>query len=1209
MKRAILLLILVVTASFLLLWTYVQSDSFSLRIRPYVVGPLQSALGPGANVGWVKANLLPLYVEIRDVSVPVEGRADALAVRKIKAYLNPFPLLWKKISIPSVSVLEPRAFITRSADGRVDIVEFAKKLASSSTGTAAQMPFSVDIRTVTVSDGTISFADEGTPANIRVSRLNIRGRLWLQEATVDIRSAKADLTVSLPDRGKYEAALDAAIVWRKSTLLVRRLAMTAPFAELRASGEIGLDRDAKLAMRITGRLGERKAGPLRKLLKGKSEGRGPSVEMDVTVSGRAANPIVDGSVDLQRIAAGRLSLANAHLGLSYREGTATVRGDELKIVPRGRVPVSSRFEIVAQYVKGEIEVTKARLSTADLDVAAEGRLGPDTGYDLSVKGASTGKGASLSALAGIDIAGEINVSGIVSGGLRSPRVSGTLSGGPFSVRGVPFESISGEVLFENGTLSVVRSSIVEGRSRYILDSTVKLGGEATEFHATLEAERSDVGSIVALFYKKLPLDITASGLLSFSGSVTAYSGSAHLELEKGSAYGESFDGGSLAVELTRDQVSFPAVTLKKGKGQLTGSGWIGFKGNYDAKIEGKGLDLQQIDRKGTVPLSGPLVFHIQSSGPFSAPFVKAHAESPALSYGGLSLGDTICDLTLAEGKVGLTASVRGEQGEAIGFRGSMALKAPYSWSLMSTVHFADRELPSAGGAGDIVGRIRLSADASLELSGSGGNPSALNGVLLVPQLSVTLGEYVVQNDGNTKIRCKAGTLHVESLVLTGLGTHISVNGSSGLGQDLSLAVSGNANLSLLRLLTRAIEHGDGFAVANISLRGSWAEPDITGEATVQNGLLKIRDFPQRFTGISGTVKFDRDRIATENLHGEFGGGTISVAGTAQLKNLKLVDFSSKVKIENITVRYPVGFTATLGGELYYDGDASQQMLSGEVGIRRARYERRVEWKSMLVDFTRGFTPKKKIDVGWIGETQLNVRFFGSENILFENNLAKIPLSMDMIIRGTVNQPQVLGHIEARKGEVYFRRNVFRILHASADFADPNKINPSLDVQAETSVREYRIVLSVTGHADRAVVTFASDPPLTDANILALLTIGRKTEDIAGKEAEVGGGEAVSFATGKVQDIIESRARSLTGLDRFQVDPYFSKSDVAVPRVTAGKELVKDKLFVTYSSNVGAATPEQMFSIEYIVNRNVSLVGERNDIGNIGADIKFHFSFR
>jgi len=210
----------------------------------------------------------------------------------------------------------------------------------------------------------------------------------------------------------------------------------------------------------------------------------------------------------------------------------------------------------------------------------------------------------------------------------------------------------------------------------------------------------------------------------------------------------------------------------------------------------------------------------------------------------------------------------------------------------------------------------------------------------------------------------------------------------------------------------------------------------------------------------------------------------------------------------------------------------------------------------------------------------------------------------------VNHPQLLGRIEARKGTVYFRRNEFKILSATADFIDPNRINPVLDIQAETQVREYLIRLAVTGTAERATVTLISDPPLVDTDILSMLALGKRGAELKGKETSVGVGEAASFATGQFQDVFEKRARGLTGLDRFQVDPYVSKSDASVPRVTVGKELVQNKVFVTYSSNVGATSPEQIFRIEYILNKHFSLVGERNDeMKNNGADIKYRFEFQ
>jgi autotransporter translocation and assembly factor TamB len=142
-----------------------------------------------------------------------------------------------------------------------------------------------------------------------------------------------------------------------------------------------------------------------------------------------------------------------------------------------------------------------------------------------------------------------------------------------------------------------------------------------------------------------------------------------------------------------------------------------------------------------------------------------------------------------------------------------------------------------------------------------------------------------------------------------------------------------------------------------------------------------------------------------------------------------------------------------------------------------------------------------------------------------------------------------------------------------------------------------------------VVTFLSEPPLADSDILALLALGRTGEELKGKEANIGIGESFSFATGKFQDILERRARSLTGLDRFQVDPYINKSDTAVPRVTVGKEMVQDRLYMTYSSNIGGTTPEQNVRVEYLLNRNISLLGEYDELGQIGADIKFRFEFR
>jgi len=61
-------------------------------------------------------------------------------------------------------------------------------------------------------------------------------------------------------------------------------------------------------------------------------------------------------------------------------------------------------------------------------------------------------------------------------------------------------------------------------------------------------------------------------------------------------------------------------------------------------------------------------------------------------------------------------------------------------------------------------------------------------------------------------------------------------------------------------------------------------------------------------------------------------------------------------------------------------------------------------------------------------------------------------------------------------------------------------------------------------------------------------------------------------------------------------------------VTIGKRLLKDKLYVTYSTSVGT-NEESIIKLEYIIDKNISLVGSKDQIGSVGGDVKFRFEFK
>ena len=61
-----------------------------------------------------------------------------------------------------------------------------------------------------------------------------------------------------------------------------------------------------------------------------------------------------------------------------------------------------------------------------------------------------------------------------------------------------------------------------------------------------------------------------------------------------------------------------------------------------------------------------------------------------------------------------------------------------------------------------------------------------------------------------------------------------------------------------------------------------------------------------------------------------------------------------------------------------------------------------------------------------------------------------------------------------------------IRRGTIDFANPQKIDPLFDIEAETRIRSYRVTLKVNGTLERVYPTLSSDPPLCTVEILSLL---------------------------------------------------------------------------------------------------------------------------
>src|SRR5208283_1084250 len=125
---------------------------------------------------------------------------------------------------------------------------------------------------------------------------------------------------------------------------------------------------------------------------------------------------------------------------------------------------------------------------------------------------------------------------------------------------------------------------------------------------------------------------------------------------------------------------------------------------------------------------------------------------------------------------------------------------------------------------------------------------------------------------------------------------------------------------------------------------------------------------------------------------------------------------------------------------------------------------------------------------------------------------KLSGGVDLRLRGTAAQPVLLGRINIAEGDIKLAGTKYHLERGDITFTNPVRIDPVLDVEATTRVRDYDITIGLHGTMERLNTTYRSDPPLSSDDIISLLAFGStRTENAIGAAPSTGLGENASGA--------------------------------------------------------------------------------------------------
>ncbi len=819
--------------------------------------------------------------------------------------------------------------------------------------------------------------------------------------------------------------------------------------------------------------------------------------------------------------------------------------------------------------------------------------------------------------------GAVQMEGTLSGAIDHPRMEGEVLLDQWTLQNKAMGTLASQfilqdqrLLLKEGSLEALPAGKKPPPTPYRFAGSVQWADpEEPMFDFQTQITSADPQAVFEFFQLSIPLQTAATGTLSIKGTPHAFVVKGPLSLTRGTLYGERFDRARLDLTVTQKEAQFRRVSLERGPARVEGEGEIQFRGDYRIAAKGKALPIHEIEFiQARAPLlSGKMALEVTGEGSFKKPKLMIVASVQELQYAGTATEAGTVKVDWDQRLVRLEGSFPKKHFSA---KGEIQIGASYPFSFQG--RFAQlrvdpfvRQFFSTPLAG-----VSLQMTGELEGSGQLSKIDQINLTGSLTEVAADFGGYAVQNDGPIAIRSEKGTFTFDNARLKGENTALEFNGGLTPARSWDLFVKGEADLNLLTFFSKTITSGKGKATLDVRISDQWKSPRILGQLALEDGTVRTVIFPQSVHVTSLSVVFNERVLLLETLEGEMGRGRFHGSGKADLVGFGVGPFGFLLEVTDTRVNLARDLTAMVDGELLFQREGSIQTLKGEVTVKRATYDKRVDLRLMAVEWMQKTEETFSEETPLIGATKMNIHLSGRENLWIDNNLAKIPLEADLFLKGTLDRPLLIGRIVVPRGLIYFRNNEFEVTSGSVEFLDPQKINPRFNLKAKTVVetrnrkesldKDYEIDLGLTGTLSQFTLALSSSPPLPETDILALLTFGMTTEEFAQRQGGVASSEATSLI---LAEFLEGTVPKTGFVDRIQVDPFAggSKSSSG-PRLTAEKRLLENRLLVTYEANLDPSQ-EQLIRMIYELGKNVSLVGERDQDGQMGGDVRFRFEFR
>ncbi len=838
-------------------------------------------------------------------------------------------------------------------------------------------------------------------------------------------------------------------------------------------------------------------------------------------------------------------------------------------------------------------------------------------------------------LVGLKLEGQAKVKGSAEGDSRRATTRMNIEAENFWLEDYGLGDLSLELRYAQGNLNFRNIQGLFRTSRYSGHMTLNLRQQQLFLDA--QSPFLDLEDLRQVFSRQYLVPVRAMG--TGSASLRAWGPLQFSELNyelnstffRGAIAEENFDELFFNVTAENGRARTERVQVVRGNSLVNVVGSLHPASDMELSITGRNLRLEEFDLVSRLGLNllGQLDFQADLSGEVLDPSISFSGQFSRLTMADRAVEDSQLQFRLTPNWVQGNAQLLGEVIQA---EFTLPLKddAPFHLNL-NTQEWDITHLFSMFATREDRRDFQTRLTGAVQLSAAEGGLWKSTGSIQLREFELRRGPNQIRSLTPLEVRVNQGLIQPFTYSLEGPNSVLNLSTEASHRENLRANLNGRIDLGLLAFLTPFLEDLRGDLSISVSSSGPIDDIQLLGSAYLENGTLRLNEFPHPFENLRADLLFSQKNILINALRSQLAGGQLTGDGRIEIRGLTEVPINIKGRFQNVNLNFPENIRTRGSGQVTMTGDWFPYTLGINYRVTSGEFTQELMGTgggpatALISPHLPDFLIQDRFDPIVL---DLNIQLVNP--IRIRNSMVDSLIGGQLQVKGSPEAPLLTGSLNPLAGgQLIFRDNTFDIITGFVNYQSSPPETPQIYLTAQARItesiqvteaqrpQEYEISLLIQGKAPDLEIRLSSQPPLTEPEIVSLLALGLISPD----SMEQG---ALGQPSLQIGSAILQRPLSRELRDRLGVDVQVTSTIVdnaSVPKVTVGKQWTPR--WGSTASRTIEKNPTQNVTLEYKVNRNLSVVGswegreeaaglqqERTTVPNrLGLDLEYKVEFR